>query len=46
MISVNCNIRNRQTILLWKDGLKELGQRSLEEVLDKVRMEGMGNEQI
>jgi hypothetical protein len=43
MISVSCNIKNRQTILVWKDGLKELGQRSLDEVLDKNRMEGREN---
>ena len=45
MISVNCNIKNRQTILVWKDGLKELGQRSLEEVLEGIRMEGRENGQ-
>ena len=43
MISVNCNIRNRQTILVWKDGLKELGQRSLDEVVDEIRMVGKEN---
>ena len=43
MISVSCNIKNRQTILVWKDGLKELGQRSLEEVLEGIRMEGREN---
>ena len=46
MISVNCNIKNRQTILVWKDGLKELGQRSLDEVMDEIRMEGRENESI
>jgi hypothetical protein len=43
MISVNCNIENRQTILVWKDGLKELGQRSLDEALEGIRMEGREN---
>ena len=43
MISVNCNIKNRQTMLVWKDGLMELGQRSLEEVMDEIRMEGREN---
>ncbi len=43
MISVSCNFKNRQTILVWMDGLKVLGQRSLGEVLDKVRMEGREN---
>jgi hypothetical protein len=46
MISVNCNIKDRQTMLVWKDGLKELGQRSLEEVLEETRMEGRENESI
>ena len=45
MISVSCNIKNRQTALVWKDGLKELGQMNMEEVLDKIRVEGMENEQ-
>ena len=45
MISVSCNIKNRQTILVWKDGLKELGQMNMEEVMDKIRMEGRENEQ-
>ena len=40
MISVSCNIKNRQTILVWKDGLKELGQRNLEKVLEGIRKEG------
>ena len=43
MISVSCSIKNRQTILVWKDGLKELGQMDMEEVLDKIRMEGREN---
>ena len=43
MILVNCNSTHRQTVLVWKDGLKELGQRNLEEVLDKIRMEGREN---
>ena len=43
MISVSCNIKNRQTILVWKDGLKELGQRSLYEVLNAIKMEGREN---
>jgi hypothetical protein len=43
MISVSCNIKNRQTILIWKDGLMELGQRNLEEVLEAIRMEGREN---
>ena len=45
MIPVGCNIKNRQTILVWKDGLKELGQRNLDEVLDEIRMEGGENGQ-
>ena len=45
MISMSCNFKNRQTILVWKDGLKELGQRSLDEVMDEIRMEGRENEQ-
>ena len=45
MILVNCNSTHRQTVLVWKDGLKELGQRSLEEVLEEIRMEGRENEQ-
>ncbi len=45
MISVSCNFKNRQTILVWKDGLMELGQMNMEEVLDKIRMEGRENEQ-
>ena len=40
---VGFNSEHRQTILVWKDGLKELGQRSLDEVLDKIRMEGREN---
>jgi hypothetical protein len=43
MISVSCNIKNRQTILVWKDGLKELGQMNLEEVLNAIKMEGREN---
>ena len=31
---------------VWKDGLMELGQRDLDEVLDKIRMEGRENESI
>ena len=46
MISVNCNIKNRQTILVWKDGLKVLGQRNLDEVLNAIKMEGRENECI
>ena len=42
MILVSYNFKNRQTILVWKDGLKELGQMNMEEVLDKIRMEGKG----
>ena len=45
MILVNCNSTHRQTVLVWKDGLKELGQRSLEEVLEEIRKEGRENEQ-
>ena len=45
MILVSCNSTHRQTILVWKDGLKGLGQRNLEEVLDKIRMEGWENEE-
>ena len=37
---MSCNIKNRQTVLVWKDGLKELGQMDMEEVRDKIRMEG------
>ena len=43
MVSVSCNIKNRQTILVWEDGLKGLGQRNLDEVLDEIRMEGKEN---
>ena len=43
MILVNCNSTHRQTVLVWKDGLKELGQMDIEEVLDKIRMEGKEN---
>ena len=43
MISVNCNFKNRQTILVWKDGLKELGQRNLDEVLNAIKMGGREN---
>ena len=43
MISVSCNIKNRQTILVWKDGLKGLGQRNLGEVLEAIRKEGREN---
>ena len=43
MISMSCNFKNRQTILVWKDGLKELGQRSLAEVLEETRMGGREN---
>jgi hypothetical protein len=39
MILVSYNSKHRQTVLVWKDGLKELGQRSLEEVLEGIRME-------
>ena len=42
---MGCNSTHRQTILVWKGGLKELGQRSLDEVLDKIRMEGRENEE-
>ncbi len=45
MIFVSCNFGHRQTTLVWKDGLKELGQRNLEEVLDEIRMERMENGQ-
>ncbi len=45
MISVNCNIKNQQTILVWKDGLMELGQRNLEEALEAIRREGEENEE-
>ena len=45
MISVNCNIENRQTILVWKDGLKELSQRSMDEVLNAIKMERRENGQ-
>ena len=43
MISVSCNIKNRQTILVWRDGLKELGQRNLKEILKEIRMEEREN---
>ena len=43
MISVSCNIKDRQTILVWKDGLEELDQRNLEEVLEAIRKEGREN---
>lgn len=43
MIYMSCNIKNRQTILVWKDGLNILGQRNLDEVLDAIRMEGKEN---
>ena len=43
---MSCNFRNRQTALVWKDGLKELGQMDMEEVRDKIRMEGRENESI
>ncbi len=43
MISVSCIIKNRQTMLVWKDGLMELGQRSLDEVLNAIKMEGREN---
>jgi hypothetical protein len=43
MISVGCSGIHRQTTIVWKDGLKELGQMNLEEVLDKIRMEGKEN---
>ena len=46
MILVSCNSKHRQTVLVWKDGLKELGQVNMEEVLDKMRMEGRENESI
>lgn len=46
MILVSFNSTHRQTILVWKNGLKELGQRNLEEVLDGIRMEGRENESI
>ena len=45
MILVSFNFTDRQTILVWKDGLKEIGQRNLEEVLDVMRMEGRENEE-
>ena len=45
MILVSYNSKHRQTVLVWKDGLKELGQMNMEEVLDKMRMEGTGNGQ-
>ena len=45
MILVNCNSKHKQTVLVWKDGLKELGQMDMDEVLDKIRMEGTGNGQ-
>ena len=45
MILVSYNSKHRQTVLVWKDGLKELGQMNMEEVLDKIRMEGRENEQ-
>ena len=41
MISVSCNIKDRQTILVWKDGLKELRQRGLDEVLNAIKMEAI-----
>ena len=34
-----------RVLLVWKDGLKELGQMDMDEVLDKIRMEGTGNGQ-
>jgi hypothetical protein len=40
-----CNTKNPKTIREWKDALKELDQRSLEEVTDKIRMEGRKNEE-
>ena len=40
-----CNFTNKQTTLVWKDGLKVLGQMNMEEVLYKLRMEGAGNGQ-
>ncbi len=40
---MRCNVAYRQTVLAWKDGLKILGQRSMEEVVDEMRMEGKGN---
>ena len=46
MILVSCNSTHRQTVLVWKDGLKELGQRNLEDVLDAMKMGGRENESI
>ena len=43
MIYMSCNIKDRQITIVWKDGLKELGQRNLDEVLDAIRMEGREN---
>ena len=40
-----CNLTNKQTTLVWKDGLKVLGQMNMNEVLDKLRMEGVENGQ-
>ncbi|MDA8056027.1 MAG: hypothetical protein M0Z77_10350 [Thermoplasmatales archaeon] len=39
------NFVQRQTTLVWKDGLKVLGQIDMEEVFDRLRMEGKGNGQ-
>ncbi len=40
MISVNCNGAYIQTTIVWKDGLKYLGQKTLNDVTDEIRMEG------
>ena len=40
-----CNTKNPKTIREWKDALKELDQRSLEEVLNAIKMEGRENGQ-
>ncbi|MDA8055499.1 MAG: hypothetical protein M0Z77_07620 [Thermoplasmatales archaeon] len=42
---MNRNFTHRQTTLVWKDGLKVIGQMSMEEVLDRLRMEGLRNGQ-
>jgi hypothetical protein len=43
MIIVGFGGIHRQTTIVWKDGLKELGQRKLDEVVDEIRMEGKEN---
>ena len=45
MITVGCSGIHRQTTIVWRDVLNELGQRHLNEVLDKIRMEGRENEE-